>query len=109
MNHSEELIREKTKKILHDLDRDYYQDIPFTIRYEENIKPVFSKQTISHGWWVYVFVHDDQWNKEDDPDRIVILFNDETGDTVEYLDGPGRPVPMNVKKDVNGNYHLIQL
>lgn len=102
MSHTKEEIKEIVIKILKDLDKDYYFKDKIYIEYEENLQPLWGK-VIEKGWGVGVIIPDDQFHHPDGA-GISIYINDETGEIINYVEGPGRPVPISVKLNNEGKY-----
>lgn len=106
MIHTEKQIENLVKRLLSDIEREYYENRTMYITYKGEIELRQYKKTIAKGWLVNVPVHDDQFNKEES-EFIIIYVNDETLEFEAYLDcSMGRPVPMIAKKMDNGKYGL---
>ena len=106
MIHAKKEIEDLVRKLMKDIDREYYQQNEILIAFENNLDALHYKKIIKNCWLVNIDVHDDQFNK-DEPATIIIYIDDDTLKIEGYLDcSMGRPVPMIAKKMGNGKYGL---
>lgn len=106
MKHSKKEIETVVRKLMEDIERQYFKEKEFHIEFTQNKHLLQFKKTIENCWKIDVLVHDDQWNK-DEPASILIYINDDNLQFEGYLDcSMGRPVPLVPFKDNNGKYVL---
>ena len=107
MNYTKEEIKELFLKIMSDLEKDYFNEEDIYIFYEENTKHLWIKDPIPKTWTASVEATDNL----NYPGRhsIGLTINDETGEVVNYVEGPGRPVPTTLKKNAEGKYEIAAL
>lgn len=110
MKYTKEKIDETVKKLLADIERPYFKNMPFKIEDEDSAYIQYLKKTIKHAWRVAVYVQEDQFRDKDDYSVIVIIINDDTGAIESYADlSCGRPVPSKARLNSEGKYELVQL
>jgi hypothetical protein len=102
MNYTKEQIKQIVIKILNDLGNDYYFEDKIYIEYEENLKPLWGN-VIKKAWSIGIGIPDFQFQHQSG-DVIGIDIDDETGEIINYIEGPGRPVPTTVKLNDEGKY-----
>lgn len=106
MIHTKKEIEDLVRKLMKDIDREYYQQNKIYINFIHNKTLLQFKKTIENCWHIAVDVQDDQFHKEE-PASILIFIDDDTLKIEGYLDcSMGRPVPMIAKKMDNGKYGL---
>lgn len=106
MKHTEKDIEVKIKKLLTDIKRAYYDHLDLVIEGNVHSNAPYLSTPLINGWLIKVPVHDDQFNQPE-PDYILILVDDDSGEIVSYRDGSmGRPVPMKATKNASGKYEL---
>jgi hypothetical protein len=106
MKHTKIEIDKMMRKLMKDIDRDYYHNLQIYAELQKEKFLQHFKKTIKNCWLVNIPVHDDQSNKEE-PDSIIIYVNDDTAEIEGYLDGSmGRPVPLKARLNNEGKYEL---
>jgi hypothetical protein len=89
-----------------DLKREYFENIPIDAVFYERSEPLMGVKSDAQ-WLVWIYVNDDQWNKQDQPGSVIIQFDDESGEPVSYADNSmGRPVKMGIKLNNDGLFEL---
>ncbi|WP_430410997.1 hypothetical protein [Kordia sp.] len=108
MKHTKEKINETIKKLMDDLQREYYTYKPITIEFIRNKKIYNPGKLIENCWLVNVPVNDDQFAGE--LASIIIYIDDDTLKIEAYLDcSMGRPIPLKAIINGNGIYELKEL
>lgn len=109
MNYTEKQIREMTQQLMKDIQRPYFEQMPFDIKFVEDEFIFDTQQIISNCWISIVYVQEDQFPDKEEYAIIIIKINDDTGVIENYVDTScGRPVPLKaVLKD--GKYELKAL
>lgn len=105
MTHTKQEIETLSTRVLEDLKRDYYTQIPLKIDFENNLEIIPSTKILQNGWIVSVSVHDDQFDNEDG--CLYMYIDDDNGKVEGYVDcSMGRPVPCRAIKGSDGKYKL---
>jgi hypothetical protein len=106
MKHTKKEIETIVRKLMDDIERQYYKEREIYIEFTKNKNLLQFNKTIENCWHIAVDVHDDQSNKEE-PASIIIFINDDTLEFEGYLDcSMGRPFPMVPFMNKKGKYEL---
>jgi hypothetical protein len=106
MRHTKEQVHNIALKIIEDRNIHYAFKDEIEVSFERNAQPLWSDD-VENCWIIVIPTPDFQFN--DPRDAIIVRMDDDTGEIVSYMEGPGRPIPRKLKLNAEGKYEYVFL
>ena len=106
MTHTEEQIKELALKMMRDIGVDYFLQDQIELEYKEKLE-LFWGEDEPKGWLISIGIISHRYPTQ--PDSILIFFDEEKEEVINYVESEGRTVPYTLKKDEEGKYYRYPL